>query len=297
MNKKGFSLIELIVVMIIGFFILEAAYLLYTGSIKLFRDVRTKSDNLQTKMPSMELIGRYFDRWGVGVYATGSGIDCSNYPPSNAKCIKVTAGTPCDEVTFWGNIYGMGFVKDISGTTAQLMSCRLSNNADHKYFYLVRNNELKNELDTSVTPNKPKSLSFSGNLSSDNADCISNTTYNATVDTSMTDGAATKTIVAGDVLHRVPFKIRIYCSLNSADDNSRWLYVQQTDMHDNVSSPAEAIAPVNSFKVEPIPSSSTCLSTGGTGCSAVKLTVTFRSQSKKYDRTTSAYTVERIFGR
>lgn len=277
---RGFSLIEVLIVTVIGLFILEAAYFLYTGSMKLFKDVKTKSDNIQTKVPSLELISRYFDRWGVGVSATGS--DCTNYPPVSEKCITVTNSSPCDEVYFWGNTEGTGIVMSISGTTAYIISCRLKTGSS--VYSVWRSNSLQSsgESLTGVSP-----------LSVSNADCsslTSSTTGNLTVTAALTG----VTLQAGDVIHRAPYKVRFYCGSNSSDSNNQWLYVEQTDTSGVLSTTSEPIAPVNSFQVELLPSG--CTASSG-GCTAAKVTMQYRSQSKKYDRTTGTYSAERVFGR
>ena len=273
---RGFSLIEILIVIVIGLFILEASYLLYTGSMKLFKDVKTKSDNIETKVPSLELISRYFDRWGVGVPDTGT--LCTGYPPVSSKCITITTGTPCSEVYFWGNTEGTGVVLSISGTTANVLSCRLKKNSS--VYSIIRNNLLKStgESLTGISP-----------LNVNNADC-SELTSSSTGNLTVTAALSSLTLQAGDIIQRAPYKIRFYCGSNSADSNNQWLYVEQTDTS-GVSSPtSEPIAPVNSFQV--------ALLTDASGANtAAKVTIEFRSQSKDYSRTAGTYSTERIFGR
>jgi prepilin-type N-terminal cleavage/methylation domain-containing protein len=296
MNKKGFSLIEVLVVTVIGLFIMEAAYLLYSGSMKLFKDVKTKSDNLETKMPSIELIGRYFERWGVNVYSTGaSTVNCTNYPPSDQMCITLTDATPCDEVTYWGNTYAIGFVKGPNASDTSKMdvvSCRL-NSSDSLAYYIWRGGILQTVSGTTPSPVTLTGLTLiASTTSGNNLDCSTATSPNAKVNKNIITGD----LQPGDVIQRAPYKIRFYCGSNSSDSNNQWLYVEQTDTLTNIPSPSEPIAPVDSFQVELLPSSSV---TSGTciECMAVKVAVSFRSQSKTYSRETKNLTVERIFGR
>jgi prepilin-type N-terminal cleavage/methylation domain-containing protein len=300
-NKKGFTIIELLIVTVIGLFILEAAYLLYSGSMKLFRDVKTMSDDVQTKIPSIELIARYFDRWGVNVASTGT--DCTNYPANNAKCITITAqtglstGITCDEVTFWGNLYGTGFVQNVSGSTATLVSCRLSKSTGQNCYYLWRKGVLQNDSSGgSVIP-----LALNSNLSVNNADCselTSGSSTNATVNSTLDpwSGSTSKVALAGDIIQRSPHKIRLYCASNSSDGNRNWLYADLTDTASDCNSnePATPIAPINTFQATLLPSGCTALSGG---CTAVNVSVTFRSQSKKYSGEYDTETVQRVFGR
>lgn len=310
-NKRGYTLIELLIVMVIGLLILEAAYLLYSGSMKLFRDVKSQSDNIQTKIPSVELIGRYFDRWGANVNT--SGTDCSSYPPSHSKCItksaqsSLPAGITCDEVTFWGNLYGMGFVSSVTPPSANVISCRLSTTTDQNCYYLWRDNVLQNDASGAAIL---KLIS----LSTNNADCsalASGTSSNATLSATMTPwdvAYSDKTMQAGDLIQRAPHMIRLYCAQNSSDANNNWLYVDLTDTAGDCNSGENAspIAPVDTFQVTLLGDSSPCVATTG-GCSAARVTIMLRSQSKKgsrsYDYETKVaqdydrQTVQRIFGR
>jgi len=300
-SKRGFSLIELLIAGTIGLFILTAAYYLYSGSLHLFSNVKTISDNVQTKIPSMELIARYIDRWGVGVYATGSGTNCTTYPPSDSKCIIKTAqtglsgGATCDEVTFWGNLYGTAFTHSVSGATATITSCRLSTNSGQNCYYLWRTNTLQNEVISGSSD-----VLYLSSLSSNNADC---TTFasagNATVSSTLSSYANSsynKTLQAGDIIQRAPHKIRLYCASNTNDNNKNWLYVDLTDTTASCNSneSASPIAPVNSFQVTLLPAG--CTASSG-GCKAIQIDATFRSQSQKYDRTYDTHQVKRVFGR
>ncbi len=301
-SKKGFTLIELLIAGTIGLFILTAVYYLYSGSLHLFSNVKSISDNVQTKIPSMELIGRYIDRWGVGVYSTGSGSNCTTYPPSNAKCVTKTAqtglgsGITCDELIFWGNLYGTGFVHNVSGGTATMTSCRLSSTTGQNCYYLWRTNTIQNDI-ISGAPD----ILYMSNLSTNNADCSTfSSTGNITTSATLTSWTGTtsynKTLQAGDVIQRAPHKIRLYCASNSNDSNRNWLYVDLTDTasYCNSNETSSAIAPVDSFQVTLLPSG--CTASSG-GCSAIEVNATFRSQSKKYDNTYDTHQVRRVFGR
>ncbi len=295
-NENGFSLIELLIVTVIGLFILEGAYLLYTGASKLFKDVKTTADNIQTKVPAMELVSRYFDRWGVGVLTTGTN-NCGTYPPSNGKCITLTTGSPCDEVFFWGGLHGSGFVAAVSGSTATLVSCRLSKTTNQNCHYLWRNDVLQNTLSGGSVIH----LGLNNDLSVNNADCSgltsaspTNATVNAVLDP--WSGTITRTAQAGDIIHRAPHLVRLYCALNSTDSNQRWLYVDLTDTASECNSAENAspIASVDSFKVDLLPAS--CNATAG-GCRAARITMVLRSQAKNYAGSYDTQTVVKTFGR
>ncbi len=298
LNEKGFSLIELLIVTVIGVFIMEAGYLLYAGSTKLFKDVKTISDNVQTEVPTVEQIGRYFDRWGVNVLSV-TGSDCSTYPPSDPKCITKTAqtglasGVACDEVTFWGNLYGTGFIKDASGTTADLVSCRLSNDSQQNCYYLWSGGAIVND----VSGGNTVTLALSG-LNPNNADCSglsSSVTANASANKQLnpTSGASpSKTVNSGDILMRAPHKIRLYCAANGKDASQNWLYADLTDTAGDCGATLTSlpVAPVNRFQV--------ALLTDASGfTTAAQVDATFRSQSQTYSRKSETQAVKKVFGR
>lgn len=298
-SQKGFSLIEFLIVTCIGLFILGAAFMLQAGSVQLFKDTKVSADNLQAKMPSMELIARYFDRWGVGVHALTTGGDCSGYPPSNAKCIHKTSSGGFDEVTFWGSIYGTGCVGNVASGTASLFSCRLDKSTTQNAYYIWKNNVIQNEMSGS----DPIPLKLNADLTADSADCSALSASNASVSATMQPltGSTTKDLEAGEIINRAPHKIRLYVAANANDGGRNWLY---SDVTDTVSNPASGdallnqsgipVAPVDGFTVTLLPTG--CTETSG-GCTSAQVDVTFRSQSTKYDRHTKNYAVSRVFGR
>jgi prepilin-type N-terminal cleavage/methylation domain-containing protein len=295
-NQKGFSLIEFLIVTSIGLFILGAAFMLQAGSVKLFKDVKTTADNLQTKTPSMELIARYFDRWGVGVASTGT--DCTSYPPSDPKCIRRVNGTNFDDVTFWGSVYGTGCVESEASGSASLYSCRLNRTTAQNCYYVWRNNLLQNEVSSgTIHP-----LALNANLSPGDADCSSLSASNASVSSTMApvSGSTSVVLQGGDMINRAPHQIRLYVAANANDGNRNWLYTDLTDtsacaLHYNqANNNTIPVAPVDGFRVTLLPSG--CDATSG-GCTSAQVSVTFRSQSTKYDRGTNTYQVARVFGR
>lgn len=301
-NNKGYSLLEMLMAIGIGLIVLGAVAASYTGSLKAFKDIKSISDTIHTKMPSVELISRYFDRWGVGVVSKKrirlNGTDenvmpsCTNCPEYN-KLITITSGNPCDTVEFYGNLYGTGFVQSIDGTTARLISCRLSRSSNQNCYTIWRNTFPLNDLEGgNVLP-----VGISNSLSTNNADCASlafGTTFNATADRLM----STKELAAGDYIHRIPHKVRLYCANNSADNNRTWLYVDLTDQSGGYCSdnePASPIAPVDEFKIiEKYPAGCT---PGNGNCNAIKARIVFRSYSQKHGGGFDTYTVEKVFGR
>ncbi len=326
LDAKGHTLIELLIVVGIAMFVLQAVYFLQSGFLSLFKDVKTRSENIQTKIPSMELVSRYFDRWGVNVIGNGiaGGSNCSSYPPSHARCITATTGTQCDEVTFWGNLYGFGFVNSATSGTASLASCRLSSSDSHNRYYIWSSDTLYNDVLRDGNGNIiyviPLRLS---SLSADSADCTGLTAgspANATTGYSLTPptwvqtfcpllfgvtcSETTKYLQAGDVIQRAPHRVRLYCAQNSTDNNQLWLYVRLVDTADNVDEGAVAIAPVmyetresgniKGLEVQLLPSG--CDATVG-GCLGARVWVNFRSQAQTTAHQFATQRVERVYSR
>ncbi len=289
-DNKGFSLVELLMAIVISLIVLGAIVLAYTGSLKVFKDVKSISDTIQTKTPSIELLGRYFDRWGVGVVSQQEKATCTQCPQYQ-RIMTITTTNGCSDITFYGNLYGFGFVQSISGATANLISCRLSRSSNQNCYVIWRDSIPQND----ISSNNILPVGLSSNLSANNADCsalASGTTSNATVSSTLSD----KTVQAGDIIQRTPHKIRLYCANNSNDGNRKWLYVDLTDQSagycaDNES--ASPITPVESFTVSALGG---CTPASG-NCRAVQVSVTLRSQSQKYAGQFDTYTVTKVFGR
>lgn len=298
-DNKGFSLVEILIAIVITSVILSAIMMSFTSSLRVFRDAKSISDNIETKTPSVELISRYFDRWGVGVVSRVEKPACTGNCPVAQKSLDIVETNNCSDVTFYGNLHGFGFVTNVVGTTStasKLISCRLSNASNHNCYTLWRNNSPLNDLNGSDLI--PLALR---DLAPNNADCTSlavGATQNATMDDEMSPwvGNIWKTVKIGDVIQRAAHKIRIYCSSNAQDNNSRWLYVDLTEQYgfcseNEVSSP---IAPVDSFNVQALPAG--CSAANG-GCKALSVSITFRSPSRNYQGQFDTYTITKVFGR
>lgn len=315
-GDKGFSLLEILVGVAILMIVAAAIFVSYANSLKVFTDAKSISDNIETKTPTIELIARYFDRWGVGVVSreSGKGLPgCTGNCPATQKLLAIASTNGCSDVTFYGNIQGMGFVTQVaSGTgpaTAQLISCRLNTDASNNCYVLWRSNSPMNPTTTGGTNVIPLALQ---DLTLGNQDCsqlpsstatISNATMNKTM--SPWSGAATQTAQPGDVVQRAAHEIRLYCDANPDDGDRRWLYVDLTDHYGSCSrtETGVAVAPVQSFTAtaiaaSPLPAGTTCdTAMGGTGCAAVEVSVVFRSQSKTHSGQYDTFLATRVFGR
>ncbi len=307
MNNKGYSLVEIILAMGMGIIILGAVALSYIVTSKTFRDVKSISDTIQTKTPSIELISRYLDRWGIGVVSreeVSACRSCVDYPtdccPPTRNYMTISTTNDCSDITFYGNLHGFGFVRgpDPILDPASIISCRLQNNtAEQNCYILWRDNVPMND----VVDGKPIPLEATG-LSDQNKECLtlsagtmSNATLNSTLQAK--EGKPAKIIKAGDSIQRFPHRIRLYCGPNSLDGGRKWLYVKLTDttsMCGSWDENATAIAPVNNFQVAPLPVG--CNSVKGE-CMAIRVEIAFRSPSQRYAGQFDEYKVTKVYGK
>lgn len=309
MNNKGYSLVEVILAMGMGIIILGAVALSYTGTSKTFRDVKSISDTIQTKTPSIELVSRYLDRWGIGVVSREERSDCRSCVDNATDCcppsrnfMTITSTNDCSDITFYGNLYGFGFVRgpDPMVSSASILSCRLRNDVvGQNCYFLWRDNFPLN--DVVVATKIPIPLEATG-LSAQNKECLTltaGTTSNAALSSTLLAKGSNpaKTIKAGDSIQRFPHRIRLYCSPFSDDGGRKWLYVKLSDTTSYCgewNEPADPIAPVNNFQVTPLPAG--CNSVNGE-CTAIRVELAFRSQSQKYAGQFDEYKVTRVFGK
>lgn len=207
LRNKGFTLTEILISILISSIVLVGFYQLSFSSVRFFTYSKNESDNLETKTPSMELLARYFDRWGVGVITDTNSSDEKTllpktekyiYAPTNADSSAKQA-TESDPIIFYANLSGIGFVKSV-GTNANLLSCRLgettvgSNTNNDKCYYILRDNKiipnnLNSDNDVGTTPNtslynKPlyDSISFATTPTS-STECVSDSLF-ANINTS-----------------------------------------------------------------------------------------------------------------
>lgn len=305
MNNKGYSMVELLIAIVVSSVILGAVMLSYTGTLKVFKDVKSISDTIQTKTPSIELIARYLERWGVGVVSKEQITDCrscSNYStdccPPYSRTMYITTTNGCSDITFFGNIYGFGFIRgpEPISNTADIVSCRLSTTSEQNCYVLWRDNFPLNSVSNNIViPVEATGLSIQ------NKECMTlkaGTVSNATINSILQSksGGSSKTLKAGDSLQRFPHKIRLYCNSNPGDNNRKWLYADLTDTTSacNANENATPIAPVENFQVTKLPSG--CNAEAG-GCTHIKVDIEFRSQSEKYEGQFDTYKVTKIFGR
>lgn len=271
---KGFTIIELLIVIVLCTIILMAVLGVYLVSDKIFSKTKPISDVLEEARGAILNLDFIFSRWGVGVPCKNNDCKiessitpCEGYPPSNPLCITCNSGdlnSGCSDVEFYANLYGFGFVVSTNGTQANLISCRLSTDENDNYYYIWQGEKIIN-YNGSGRPPWYRLLQ----LDPDNQDCIKNFSGSFNAQSSaLVNGPdnSTYALQPGDIIIRVPHKVRLYVKSTS---DGYWLYLNKTDMA-TTSGNSIAIAKLKdseSFKV---------FAQGR----ALKILIEFRSQSK-----------------
>jgi len=189
------------------------------------------------------------------------------YPPPSTVCITIINdenSNPCDEAHFYANLYGSGFVQTPSIANPSIMnikSCRLSSASGQNCYHVKRGAQF---LADKQNPAVYTPLIFSlASLSGNNLVCTDGTlTPNVTASAKakalnghLKDAAGNFTpdyqFEGGEIIFRVPHRIRLFCKKNSTDQNRRWLYMQATDMASDCTAdePPQPLIPVNSFDI------------------------------------------------
>jgi len=270
-KQKGFTIIEILVVIVLCTIILMAASGLYLASSKIFRETRPISDVLEEMRSAIATLDFVFSRWGTGVPCKNNSCNigniitiCDDYPPSNPLCMKYNSGdfsSGCNDIEFYANLEGYGFVVSVNENQANLISCRLSTDRNDNYYYIWEGDKLVNYNGTG----NPTIYQLSG-LNPNNQDCVnftgvSNALSNAII--------GTYTLQPGNIITRVPYRVRLYISYDS-DDKGYWLYMKKIDMATNEEKMGKKIAKLKdskSFKVY-------------TQGQTIKVEIEFQSQSE-----------------
>jgi len=308
--QRAFTIIELLVAIVISFITLGAVIALYQVSSDVFRNIKKVSEAKENTRVGVAQLEWLFQRWGVGTPCCSQ--DCTvitscgdpgafTYPPPSALCITIIEGDPCDEIWFYANLHGMGFVdKLISPYEVAVMSCRLSEDITQNCYH-IRRGGLWAPVDWDYTTYPVPPIVAISNLSADNLDCIDvSGTSNATMNREVTilnglyNGSDIFLLEGGDLLIRVPHRVRLFCQPNPNDNNRLWLYMEAIDVAEEVmpnvancrSDPADTdpseginpLVPVESFQV-------TLLN------NAIKVDVVYRGEGGETMR------MERVYGR
>lgn len=296
-NNQGYSLVELLVATALTAIIIAAIYAPLTGATRIFRDVKSVSDNVQGKSPTVALIEKYFDRWGKGVATEDEWQDCPDCPEQSRHYLNIGSDNGCSTVEFYGNIYGIGFVLENADANqpANLIDCRLNQDAHRDKTILWRDGDFVDQLDTNlnITP-----------TSSPPTECIDPGFPALTGGNAVITAPNDQPLRAGDIIQRAPFKIKFSCYTPSFAPGQTWVRVQEKDTLGKSDEEDDGrtyhIAPVDNssgpgFSAQALPPN--CDPAAGE-CTAVEITLILLSETTKHDgETRDTYTVTRIFGR
>lgn len=274
-NNKGFTISEVMIAIVISSMILATIISLYRASDTTFRTTKKVSDAKEVGKGGMAQLEWLFQRWGGSTPCGNenpaqctSVMDCRSggnfvYPPTSTMCITITDNNPCDEVQFYANLYGNGFVhipQIENPAVMNIKSCRLSTAERHNCYHIKFGAKF---LRDQANPNVYTPLIFSlSNLSDNNLFCTDGTLNpNATISATATalngflkddsgNNISTYTFEGGEIIMRVPHRIRLFCQNNPQDSNSLWLYMEARDIATNCNDnePAQPLIPVNSFQ-------------------------------------------------
>ncbi|HIJ59494.1 MAG TPA: type II secretion system protein [Nitrospirae bacterium] len=274
-SEVGLSLVEMLVAIAITSIITTALLGLYLSSDKVFRQTKVIADTKETAKLSLAQLEWLFQRWGTSTPCNdpeGNNIctiirNCKDlngnfqYPPPSSICITIEDSNPCDEVYFYANLYGNGFVDRLdSATTVAVMSCRLSDTNVQNCYHIKRGGKFRRDAN-----NTQNVLVFSiNNLSSNNLDCINATgNSNGLMSRQLNilngfeldqNNQLTQTLNfdGGDLLVRVPHRVKLFCQSNPNDNNKQWLYMSATDtsLQCNANEDPSPLVPVDSFQVQ-----------------------------------------------
>lgn len=232
--RRGFTLVELLVAIMVSSIILLAVASLFMGSNRAFRvnrDVAEMSEDVRNAITTLEFI---FSRWGAGVPCANNNCNITNniqpcnnqYPPQDPMCMDISGG----RVIFYANLYGIGFVNNIDANNISLVSCRLNTSSNQNCYYVWSSGRVI--LDN----NQPKIVSLNGNV---NQDCISGVNAVSISRTTNPD------LLQGNYITRVPHRITLYVQ-------GEWLMMDREDMAQacNDTETAIRIGRVQNFSVQ-----------------------------------------------
>jgi len=273
MKKRGFTLIEMLIVILIGVLIIGVMVGLYIAHQRVQGPIKMTSDITEIQRAGIAQLEWIFSRWGTGTPCndpTGANIctrirPCDingdfSYPPPSSLCVSIRSGSPCGEMWFYANLEGVGIISNVYRDEVRLVSCRLRTTENNNCFHIMRYGRFFRDA-----TNDTIALIFRlTGLSPQNAECLdarylNPAEYNAIASRTATiyNGNVTNQqgqlqnwllLEGGDIVIRVPKRVRLYC--DPGPDNRLWLKMDLTDMAEDcvVNEPSINISPVESFR-------------------------------------------------
>jgi len=274
-KSKAFTITEMLVAIAMSIVLMLALFELYESTQKIFFNTNSISGAEENAYNAYVVMGKFFDKWGVGV--PSNTLSQGNYPPPAPNYISISSGSPCDSLSLYGSLYGFGMVQNIdSNSNADVISCRLSDtnpSGSTAYYYLIRNGSFYYSNSSNSSPDI-----FTINISPNNASCISTTTSNATISGAVIYDVTTGqnlSLSPGDILYSVPYQITFFCQPNPNDNNNNWLYLQTiNEVTGNTNT--QPIVPVQSLSFNAYPQG--CISSNS--CNMIEAIIGVNSQAK-----------------
>ena len=238
-RKRGFTVVEFLVSILISLLILGAISVAFIGANRGFQQNRPISQAIQEAQSSVATLDFLFSRWGVGVPSSNNipiyvmdydgtiekdenGIPINwqlaslpngiTFPPANPFWYLIN-GT--NEIYFFASLGGTGYVINCPNNKppCNMLSCRLTSNQRNRCYFIF-----------SADGNSIKYYQLgNGVLGEDNIDCL-NLQNNQTFNTTINVGG----LSPGDRFQRVPHLIRIYET--PIDNRASWLTFDRTDL-------------------------------------------------------------------
>jgi len=284
-KSKAFTITEMLVAIAMSVVLMLALFELYESTQKIFFNTNSISGAEENAYNAYVVMGKFFDKWGVGV--ASNTLSQGNYPPPAPNYISISSSNPCDSISFYGSLYGFGMVQNIdSSSNADVISCRLSDtnpSGSTAYYYLVRNGSFYYSNSSNTTPDI-----FTINISPNNASCISTTTSNATISGAVIYDVTTSqnlSLSPGDILYSVPYQISFFCQPNQSDNNNNWLYLQTINEATSTTN-TQPIVPVQSLSFSAYPQG--CIATNS--CNMIEAIMGVNSQVKNASGGTASIT-------
>lgn len=290
-KSKAFTITEMLISIAMSIVLLMALYELYESTQKIFFNTNSISGAINQSYNTYAVMQKFLDKWGMGVPSNTNSV--GNYPPPSPNYVSISSGSPCDSLTFYGDLHGFGMVTSVNSSSANLISCRLSstdNSGNVQYYYLIRGNNFYS------SSNIPDMLQLQG-LSVDNVSCIllpssSSLAANVTSYNYVYDATVSQTLALnpGDVLYAIPSQITFFCQQNPNDNYNNWLYIKTINESTSATN-IQPISPVSSLSFLAYPNN--CQSTNT--CNMIQATIGVSSQEKNASGGISSITFSYYF--
>jgi type II secretory pathway pseudopilin PulG len=244
-RKRGFTVVEFLVSVLISLLILGAISVAFIGANRGFQQNKPINQAIQEAQNSVVTLDFLFSRWGVGmpssntirIYLTnpdgtiqkdqnGNPVNWQpaslpigiTFPPANPfwyQAADTNGDGKNDTMYFFTSLGGTGYVVNCPNNVppCNILSCRLTSNRTNKCYFI---------FSADGTSIKYYELG-SSDLANDNIDCL-NLQNNQTSNTTINVGG----LSPGDRFQRVPHLIRIYEI--PIDSRTSWLAFDRIDL-------------------------------------------------------------------